>query len=200
MKVKNATLETSNKPEKPSSIAPSIEEAERFLKRLDRNPEAFCFQTFDDSKDKKKSLSRIYSGSLNGHFDMLVKLNEAGAGVFVTINAVIPGKRRSTRNIERVRAIFVDLDGAPLDRVLQFELPPDMIVESSPNRWHAYWFVSDCPLEKFKDTQKALAEKFNGDSAVNDLPRVMRLPGFLHQKDPANPFKTRIHSEKENKI
>jgi putative DNA primase/helicase len=192
----STTLEPSNKSDTPP-IAPSREEAERFLKQLDGNADSFCFLTFDDSKDKNHSLTRVFSGSLNDNFDKLAKLNEAGAGIFVTINAVIPGKRRSTKNIERVRAVFVDLDGAPLDPVLLFELAPNMIVESSSDRWHAYWFVSNCPLEDFKDTQRALAEKFDGDSAVNDLPRVMRLPGFLHQKDPANPFKTRIHSEQE---
>jgi len=173
----------------------SREEAECFLNQLDRAAHSFCFQTFDDSKNKNRKLSRIFSGSLDDNFDNLAELNKAGAGVFITINAVIPGKSRSTINIERVRAVFIDLDGAPLEPVLQFELAPNLIVESSPRRWHAYWLVSDCSLENFKDTQMALAEKFNGDKSVNDLPRVMRLPGFFHQKDPANPFMTRIYSE-----
>jgi putative DNA primase/helicase len=70
-------------------------------------------------------------------------------------------------------------------------LQPHIVIESSPGKWHAYWLVSDSPLEQFKPLQQALAQRFNGDKAVCDLPRVMRLPGFLHQK--GEPVLTRIH-------
>jgi hypothetical protein len=45
-------------------------------------------------------------------------------------------------------------------------------------------------LADFKSCQKALAAKFNGDPAVCDLARVMRVPGFWHLK--ADPFQTRL--------
>src|SRR5262249_47767434 len=35
--------------------------------------------------------------------------------------------------------------------------------------------------------QKSLSAKLGTDPTVHDLPRVMRLPGTLHLKDPANP-------------
>jgi hypothetical protein len=35
-----------------------------------------------------------------------------------------------------------------------------------------------------------LAKQFNSDLSVKDLARVMRLPGFWHQK--GDPFQTRI--------
>jgi hypothetical protein len=41
-------------------------------------------------------------------------------------------------------------------------------------------------------------DRFGGDKAVHDLPRVMRLPGFAHQKDiAAPPFVTRMIEERE---
>ena len=39
--------------------------------------------------------------------------------------------------------------------------------------------------------QKALVARFKGNSACVDCSRVMRLPGFYHQK--GAPFLTRIH-------
>lgn len=48
------------------------------------------------------------------------------------------------------------------------------------------------PLDAFKPAQRALAGKFQGDTSVCDLPRVMRLPGFVHRK--GEPFVTRIES------
>lgn len=101
------------------------------------------------------------------------------------------GKGRHASNVVRVRAHFVDLDGAPLAPVLEASDKPHLIVESSPGRWHVYWFLDECPLEEFKVRQQRLAEKYGGDSSVVDLPRVMRLPGFYHHKT-AMPFLTRL--------
>ncbi|MEI6601580.1 MAG: DNA-primase RepB domain-containing protein, partial [Comamonadaceae bacterium] len=70
---------------------------------------------------------------------------------------------------------------------------PDIIIESSPGKWHCYYFTNDCQLSEFTTRQKQIALKFNSDPSVNDLPRVMRLPGFWHQKD--TPFMTRIVSQ-----
>lgn len=52
--------------------------------------------------------------------------------------------------------------------------------------------MTGCELAQFGPAQKALAEKFGGDPSVHDLPRVMRLPGFLHRK--GEPFCSRIVS------
>jgi AAA domain len=38
------------------------------------------------------------------------------------------------------------------------------------------------PLDQFELLQIALADRFNGDTGVHDLPRVLRLPGFIHRK------------------
>ena len=56
-------------------------------------------------------------------------------------------------------------------------------MRSSENKWHVYWCIDDAPLSAFGGTQKKLSELFGSDPAVCDLPRVMRLPGFPHQKD-----------------
>jgi hypothetical protein len=56
--------------------------------------------------------------------------------------------------------------------------------------------VNNCELEQFKQLQQALAAKFDGDKAVNDLPRVMRLAGFSHNKGES--FITRIHTMQDN--
>ena len=110
----------------------------------------------------------------------------------MTVNAT-DGRGRRCANVVCVRAAFADLDGAPLAPVLEGPLVPSFTVESSPGRFHAYWLVSDLPLERFKAVQQAIAASFGGDPAVCDLPRVMRLPGFWHRK--SEPFRTRILSQ-----
>lgn len=111
----------------------------------------------------------------------LVKLNNQGYGIFFTVNET-DGQGRKAENIIRVRALFVDLDGAPVDPVLDASLEPHIIVESSPGKYHAYWLLRNVPLDNFKPLQQALARRFNGDPSVADLPRLMRVPGFFHQK------------------
>src|SRR5208337_3895469 len=77
---------------------------------------------------------------LADNFAELARLSARGAGVFVTVNRTdLKGRRKE--NIVAVRALFVDLDGAPI---------------------------------------------------VCDLPRVMRLPSFPHQKNPDNPRMVRF--------
>jgi hypothetical protein len=166
------------------------------------------FQTFPDEKERfsekqRKFLTRQVSVKENqypyGDFDFtqpfikpeiirgLEKLNEMGAGVYMTISET-NGKSRRTEDITRVRAVFADFDGAPLPDT--FDEAPSMIVESSPDRYHVYWLVEDFPKESFKIIQEAIAKKFNSDPVVKDLPRVMRVPGFYHNKK--EPFLTRI--------
>ena len=50
-----------------------------------------------------------------------------------------------------------------------------------------FYFCTDVPLHQFSELQKQLIAKLGTDPAVKDLPRVMRLPGTLHLKDPDNP-------------
>jgi hypothetical protein len=102
-----------------------------------------------------------------------------------------------------VRALFVDLDGTPVEPVLAWRFRPDLVVESSRGRFHAYWRTDAVPLDEFAPLQKALAALFNGDTAVHDLPRVMRLPGSWHQKvskdgKRSEPFMARIVQDGSN--
>ena len=94
-----------------------------------------------------------------------------------------------------MRALFCDLDGAPLEPVMQSKPPPHIAVESSPGKFHTYWIVSDVKLEQFEDLQEGLAKRFSGDPSVHDQSRVMRLPGFVHRK--AEPSMVRILSTHE---
>ena len=162
--------------------------AARFLTAL-KGDSDFTFQTFCESDGSGKALNRVLHGTLARHCVTLKSLNLKGGGVFVMVSRGDLMGRKSG-NVIGARALFVDLDGAPLEPVLASRLPPRIVVESSPGRWHCYWPVVDMPLTRFTEAQKALAIRFQGDLKVCDLPRVMRLPGFLHHK--SAPFQTRL--------
>lgn len=162
--------------------------AARFLAALTGDP-VHTFQTFAEADKVKRGQGRILHGSLESRSRLLTSLNEQGAGVFVMVNRG-DGNGRKSANVTAARALFVDLDGAPVEPVLNCQLPPRIVVESSPGKWHCYWPVVDLPLERFTDAQKALAHLFAGDPKVCDRARVMRLPGFLHRK--GEPFQTKL--------
>lgn len=177
-----------------NTYQPDLSQGHQYLDVLDPNG-IFTFQTFGDQA-KDLGLNRVFHGTLDQHADALTRLNLAGAGIFVMVNEgdgfVHDGGRtcRTNQNVFRIRAVFCDLDGAPLEPIVKAPLKPHIIVESSPHKWHAYWLTSDTTLNEFKGVQQALAAKYNGDKSVCDLARVMRLPGFYHQK--AKPFMTRL--------
>jgi Primase C terminal 2 (PriCT-2)/D5 N terminal like/RepB DNA-primase from phage plasmid len=180
------------------SVITRPDEASRFLAALDCEEAEFTFQTFDDNADRKsQALAKIIHGTLQECWSQLVELNERGAGVFVTINRTdLNGRKRE--NIVAVRAAFADFDGAPLDPIVSdTELPqPHILNETSLGRWHAFWLTNDMALDQFTQIQKALIDRFKSDPSVHDLPRVMRLPGFIHHKVKAGiaspPFLSRI--------
>jgi len=162
-------------------IKPDMEAAREFLSALDSDASEFTFQTFDDNYDRKSGgLARVMNGTLEEHFDALCRLSSKGAGVFVTINET-DLKGRKADNIIRVRALWVDSDGSPHEPIVE-HLRPHIVVESSPVNFHDYHLVDGCPKDAFKPAQQRLIDVFGTDKNVNDLPRVMRLPGFPHQK------------------
>jgi hypothetical protein len=112
---------------------------------------------------------------------MLTRLNDAGAGIFVTINAT-NGRGRTSADIAALRSLFIDEDGP---RTTALKLPPSIVVRSARGN-HVYWLLAPGQkLEAFTAAQKQVAKVYNSDPTVCDLPRVMRVPGFAHQK--ANP-------------
>lgn len=166
--------------------------AAEFLAVLDPAADNFTFQLFSDSGD---GYAEIFHGSLDEVWPKVEALNTSAGriGVFVTINQTdLQGRR--TENIKRARALFADADG--LDQIERSRevmrtsgATPTMVVRSSPGRAHFYWCCDDLPLGAFPALQSALIQKLGTDPAVKDLPRVMRLPGTLHLKEPGYPRK-----------
>lgn len=171
------------------NISPDFSMANRFLDLLTgKKGGSVTFQFFSDKDKKNQKHAKHKNMKRPLTYDYHRKKQNAGCGVYVMVNAG-DGKGRSKKNVVKVLALFIDLDGAPWEAALKM-LQPHIIVESSPGRFHLYWLVIDCALEQFKPLQQSIAIKFGGDKACCDLPRVLRVPGFLHLK--GKPFLTRL--------
>jgi len=163
-----------------------LQQAEKFISIIAPTGK-HTFQTFnDDSERKSPVMPFILQGFTPDNIARLTHLNNKGAGIFMMINEG-DGKGRKASNVVSVRALFLDLDenGAErLNTIYQQDFPkPRLVVQSSPGKFHVYWLLNKTlSLDQFKQCQQALIERFGGDPSVNDLPRVLRLPGFVHHK------------------
>lgn len=171
--------------------APNWSEAREFVELIaGQDDPLITFQVFDDSDAKREELAEWNYGRLSDDFIkrwLIAKANE-GCGVYFTLNRC-DGKGRRAANVVEYQVAGVDFDGEPLPQWQP--LPFDIVVESSPGRYHGYFLLdkgTDLPL--WSDTQARLAEFYNADRKVFDPPRVFRLPGFYHQK--STPFRTKI--------
>jgi RepB DNA-primase from phage plasmid/Primase C terminal 2 (PriCT-2) len=177
----------------PSNLTVSQRLTRAFLRLLDHDAKTktFHFRTFDDKKDRKRvELIGKLSGTINSCEQKLGRRNAKEAGVFVVINA----GGQTDAEITSVRAVFADTDGAPLEPIVG-ALAPHCVISTSPGKWHVYWLVDEgFQLDRFTPIQKAIAKKFGTDPKVINLSRVMRVPGFAHNKD--DPFDVHFYDLK----
>lgn len=170
---------------------PDLKVAERYLTLLDESTEQFTFQTFDDLKSRKDpSLIKVLNGTLEQHATDMTRLQWRRAGVFVTVNET-DGVGRKNDNIKRIRAVWCEWDNP--EPLPNFPLEPHFIVESSPKKYHIYWRVEGLMPPEFDGVMQTMVSVYGSDPNAKDRARVLRLPGFWHQK--GEQFQVRIIEE-----
>lgn len=149
-----------------------------------RQTETVCLRVFDDKKRgmfKGQKLS-VEAGKFATIETTLRNHNAEGRGVFFVVNS----GGQSDEDINRINAQFVESDKLSFEemqaRIDSFPLQPSMIVKTRKSL-HAYWFVKDAEVARFRPIQKSLVTCFDGDPACINESRVMRLPGFFHCKE-----------------
>jgi hypothetical protein len=178
-------------------LVPDLSQAERFLSILDPAAncrslledyaDGFSFQCFDDVKGRKdRTLARVIHGTLSANANTLVALNKRGAGIFVTINETNM-RGRTLSDLTRVRAIWQELDdGIDFDT----QLEPHLVTETSPGKRHKIYLVDGLTFAEHQAVQDVLVAEYGSDKNAKDLARVLRVPGFWHQK--GEPFMSRL--------
>lgn len=149
-------------------------------------------------KDKAGTPTAIsispYAQDEHAQIKSLIQHNERGYSAFYCPQDAGESPTCKTEDIIAYRAIVVDLDGEPLDKVQAFKIKPTCIVETSPGRYQCvYRFDRNIAAatdeseegltsEGFKALSTAMAKLLGGDLAVCDGPHVFRTPYFLHWK------------------
>jgi|HubBroStandDraft_6_1064221.scaffolds.fasta_scaffold35132_1 RecA-family ATPase len=155
---------------------------ERFIDLLTGSSDSeLAFRTFCDDKTREAP-AQNFIGTLAGVGNEFDRAQSNGYGVFAIVN----GGGHCDAQISEVRAAFIDADNVPLDGI-EWHLKPDFIVQRDATHWHAYWLANEIAVHEFSTIQKRLAQRYGTDKCVFNPSRVMRLPGYLHLKDKANP-------------
>jgi hypothetical protein len=130
-------------------------------------------------------LSRIHSDRFQR---WLRAMNAHQFNVFVSVNAISPGRRSRRRNaIGAVRHVFLDADDdgpAVIARIdARRDLPsPSYVLQSSPNHVHVFWRVTGFEPGAVELLQKQLARELRTDPAATPVTQNTRLPGFFNHK------------------
>ena len=111
----------------------------------------------------------------------------------VAVRNGINGKKEG---ISEVPVLWVDLDGAPINKIMESPWQPSGTVETSPGKFHVYWKLREAAsheeIHRIENLLKRLAFLFGADPAATDASRILRLPETLNYKL-APPFTVRIH-------
>jgi len=135
---------------------------------------------FDKDNEARKTSYPAYK--IN--YKTLQEWNAQDFGVYIVVN----GGGQTDDDVKHCRAIFYEHDNLPKEEQEQLwqklNLPePTFQIDTGGKSIHSYWvFDKPSPVEDWKTLQTDLLEFSDGDRSIKNPSRVMRLPGFFHQK------------------
>ena len=180
------------------AVSLDIRQALQFAQRLTGS--ANSPMTFTALRGREGDTARSKRATVTDAWPWIERQQADGWGIYITVNQTAGTDRKKT-DITSVRAVWVDADAvAPICQ--NWPLQPHLVVESSPGKFHYYWFTDALPSpDEFKATIKAMCSAnphIGGDRNAADISRVLRLPGTMHLKNPASPHLVRIVGQQDS--
>lgn len=165
--------------------------AEEFKKKNGRNPKQ------NESYNPLKI--RLNSSIKTADFDKLCRdklyfVNSNGYGVWFVVNGCGQNDN-SVLESGKYKSIYIEWDDISFremfERLKKFPLIPSTLIITKKSL-HVYWFSKDGDSKAFRTIQKRMIAYFGSDKTIHNESRVMRIPGFFHNKDKKNPVMVRL--------
>jgi RepB DNA-primase from phage plasmid/AAA domain len=189
---------------KPIGDKPDFTDSDQYIEyyeyvtAIGRPGDTLCFLAIDHKNDKRENeFVSFEKAATRAYFHELQRANTV-ASIYLATNtfpsALIGSKTgRTQENVVEVRAVQADVDqnaAVTMDAIKSStSVPqPSIIVESSPGKFQGIWLVDGFQKDEAKPLMQAMAAEFQTDSAVADIARVMRVPGFVNRKYEAAPI------------
>jgi len=134
--------------------------------------------------------SWLEAGRLTEAAESLLKENKTSQHVYISANPRRARGGTKSKDVTCGRCLFVDFDNINLDaakaRWLKSGLPSPTLTINSGHGIHAYWRLTEpiTDMALWSKCQKKLIAVLDSDSAIHDPARIMRLPGFVNNKEP----------------
>ncbi|MBB3608198.1 PriCT-2 domain-containing protein [Rhizobium sp. BK602] len=164
-------------------------EATRFLKYLTHknihdkyvSDQDHLFQLYPEKGRDGLVPRKAQLGRLASSLKDFEKAQEDGYAIGVTVNFVT-GNNRVNENVLYYRAVWHDDDGKGFNGDGMPE--PTLVVETSPNRFHRYWFIDrskgEMTTDEWTGIMEVMACVYGSDKGHPC--QALRLPGSYHQK------------------
>jgi len=134
--------------------------------------------------------SWLKAGRLGEAAESLPEENKAGQHIYISANPRRAKGGTKSKDVTCGRCLFVDFDNINLDearaRWLKSGLPSPTLTINSGHGIHAYWRLTEpiTDMALWSKYQKKLIALLDSDGAIHDPARIMRLPGFVNNKEP----------------
>ena len=152
---------------------------------------AHVFCVIDDKKVSliPKHFHEGYDLTQDQILAQLHSQNKQNYGVFFCVNEIDreqdPQRQRTSKMLKSIRAVWADDDEVRTEPRSDFPIFPNAIVETSKGKYHYYWLTTTENIEQWGSVMNGIALNYNTDGNAKDLVRVLRVPGFLHNKHDA---------------
>lgn len=162
-----------------------IQAISKFLSAFFDNEEYIYFRFFDD-RDKNGYSGRleVKLENLSNKYLTLKKENEMYKGISFVVNGG-GHKDDEVINSKSCKAQFMEIDDFPINVQLAVinALPiKPSIINKTQKSLHTFWLLKDGDITRFRDIQNRIREVFRSDPSIINESRVMRVPGFYHNK------------------
>ena len=185
-----------------------IQEEQKYIKTLK------CYLNKDEYEKIKKQFKQYQKNGYSVNFVVHSggtkeeEINRVNAFMLdVDLNKDFSRNKYEKQEIAALKVKF-------LEALKKFGLEPSCIIETK-NGFHIYWLTrymanEPCEKELWQKIEKAFVEYFQDnyepkfperiDKTISNFTKIMRVNGFLHLKDPHDPFLVKcIFLNKENK-
>jgi hypothetical protein len=113
--------------------------------------------------------------------------NAARWSVYVSVNAVTPGRSRRRDAIAAIRHVVLDVDHDGPRVLHQLEARRDLpliayVLRTSPGRLHVFWKVTGFTADRVEAVQRGLAHELGTDATATSCSQMTRMPGFVNYK------------------
>jgi hypothetical protein len=165
-----------------------LDAARTFIAALTGSPDTVMrFRFIDDDKSKTRA-DRLPSQERQGPIALLwpevLSFQKQGYGTFYFVSEMRAGIEGFATDADaiRARALAADFDDRVPDE-WEWHSLPSLIVHTSAGKGQALWLAPDgFRLGDFKPVSRRLIAYYGSDPAVQNLSRILRLPGTLHLK------------------